>query len=201
MDSPSISFPKSSNIYQAGGSDGYGEGYIERFDLRFSPSFTFGPQQQEKMVADCEALRNNADIVTGAEHYCLLNDLKADAGTDFPYADEAALRAALERFYASAAYAQLVGQYSMYGSYTGFLTKGEGGIKALWNVFNTTMPRVRRSRPPPTSHLGPQHAWWSGRCTIPPCHISLCLLAPPCGRTSRRRPRQSASTTTRGARR
>jgi len=141
MASPSISFPKSTNIYQAAGSDGFGEGYIDRFDLRFSPSFTFGPQQQLKMVADCEALRGNAEIVSGAEAYCLLNDLKAEAGSDFPYADEAALRAALEAFYASAAYAQLEARYAgQYAPRTGFLTDGERGIKALWNAFNTTIP-------------------------------------------------------------
>ena len=78
-------------------------------------------------------------------------------GSDFPYADEAALRAvlerfsnpnpnpnlnpnpdpnqALERFYASAAYAQLEAQYEQYASRTGFLTDGEGGIKAQWNAF------------------------------------------------------------------
>ena len=56
--SPNPNPNPSPNIYQAAGSDGFGEGYIDRFDLRFSPSFTFGPQQQLKMVADCEANPN-----------------------------------------------------------------------------------------------------------------------------------------------
>ena len=51
MASTSVSFPKSTDLYQAAGSDGFGEGYIERFDLQFSSSFTFGPAQQEKLVA------------------------------------------------------------------------------------------------------------------------------------------------------
>lgn len=65
----------------------------------------------------------------------------------FPYADEAALRAALQIFCASAAYAQLERRYDKYATYTGFLAEGDSGIKALWTAFNSTMPTVRPRHP------------------------------------------------------
>ena len=68
-------------------------------------------------------------------------------GGAFPYADEAALRAALQIFYASAAYAQLERRYDKYATYTSFLAEGDSGIKALWTAFNSTMPTVRPRHP------------------------------------------------------
>lgn len=92
------------------------------------------------MVADCEALSSQAEIVVDAERHCLLAELKAHVGGAFPYADEASLRAALEAFYASARYTELKDLYEDYADYTGFLAGDERGIKALWHSFNTTMP-------------------------------------------------------------
>ena len=61
-------------------------------------------------------------------------------GDAFPYADEAALRGALEAFYASSRYEELQDAYSRYSYYTGFLVDGDAGVRALWNTFNSTMP-------------------------------------------------------------
>ena len=98
------------------------------------------------MIVDCEALAANAQIVSGGESYCLLKELKTEVGSAFPYADEASLRTALEAFYASGRYAQLKQNHPNYAYYTGFVTDGDSGIKAIWQAFNSTMPTVRWRR-------------------------------------------------------
>ena len=101
MDDPSVTFPQSTDLFQSTYDD-----YTEKFEARFDADFSFGAVEQAKIVADCDAFKADADITDGAEAYCLLNDLKAEVGAAFPYADEAALRAALASFYTSARFAE-----------------------------------------------------------------------------------------------
>lgn len=135
MADPSVAFPKSTDLFQATYDD-----YEDKFEARYSSSFRFGSAEQQKLVADCEALRGKGDLVANGEVYCLLRDLKAWAGSAFPYADETQLRAALESFYASATFKALEDDFSGYAYNTGFVADGATGVKAIWNTFNTTIP-------------------------------------------------------------
>ena len=141
MEDPPVVFPTSLDLFQK-----TEDGFDDRFVVKYASSPGFGPEQQEKMIVDCEALAANAQIVSGGESYCLLKELKTEVGSAFPYADEASLRTALEAFYASGRYAQLKQNHPNYAYYTGFVTDGDSGIKAIWQAFNSTMPTVRWRR-------------------------------------------------------
>ena len=136
----SVEFPSSIDIFQP-----FRDGWDEKFELKFNSGVSYGPELQEKIVADCEALRANSEITYVAESgdgesYCLLNDLKEYAGTAFPYADEKKLRAALDDFYSSEKYAQLTSTYSGYRTSTNFVIDSKGTSMTLWQSFNTTIP-------------------------------------------------------------
>ena len=136
----SVAFPTSVDLFQQMRDD-----YDDQFELKFKSGVSYGPELQEKIVADCEALRSNSGLVPvretgGAESYCLLNDLKEHAGTAFPYADETKLRAALDEFYSSEKYEQLTSTYSDYRTSTNFVIDSKGTSMTLWQSFNTTIP-------------------------------------------------------------
>ena len=136
----SVAFPTSVDLFQQMRDD-----YDDQFELKFKSGVSYGPELQEKIVADCEALRSNSGLVPvretgGAESYCLLNDLKEHAGTAFPYADETKLRAALDEFYSSEKYEQLTSTYSGYRTSTNFVIDSKGTSMTLWQSFNTTIP-------------------------------------------------------------
>ena len=143
LKNPPVSYPKSISIYQSNDNNDDYEDYVDRFELKFR-SGSFGPDQQEKMAADCEVLSTNAEIVHEGEHHCLLNDLKAHVGDAFPFSSESLLHAALEEFYGSTRYSQLTDTYKDYAYYTGFVAGDGQSINALWHSFNSTMPTVSR---------------------------------------------------------
>eukprot|EP00964_Phaeocystis_antarctica_P133239 scaffold97450_cov68-Phaeocystis_antarctica.AAC.3 len=120
------------------------DNYDDRFELKFKSGVSYGPELQEKIVADCEALSSNSGLVPvretgGAEAYCLLNDLKEYAGTAFPYANETKLRAALDEFYSSEKYEQLTSTYYNYRTLTNFVIDSKSMSMTLWQSFNTTI--------------------------------------------------------------
>ena len=136
----SVEFPSSVDLYQQNDDD-----WDDKFELKFNSDVSYGPELQEKIVADCEALRANSGLVPeggtgGGEAYCLLNDLKKYNVDAFPYADEKKLRAALDGFYSSKEYAQLTSSYSGYRTLTNFVTDSTGMSMTLWQSFNTTIP-------------------------------------------------------------
>ena len=135
----SVAFPTSVDLFQA-----MRDNYDDRFELKFKSGVSYGPELQEKIVADCEALSSNSGLVPvretgGAEAYCLLNDLKDYAGTAFPYADDSKLRAALDEFYSSEKYEQLTSTYYNYRTLTNFVIDSKSLSMTLWQSFNTTI--------------------------------------------------------------
>ena len=135
----SVAFPTSVDLFQQMRDD-----YDDQFELKFKSGVSYGPELQEKIVADCEALRSNSGLVPvretgGAESYCLLNDLKEYVGTAFPYADETKLRAALDEFYSSEKYEQLTSTYYNYRTLTNFVIDSKSTSMTLWQSFNTTI--------------------------------------------------------------
>ena len=138
----SVAFPTSVDLFQQMRDD-----WDDKFELKFHSDVSYGPEMQEKIVADCEALRANSGLVPvreggtgGAEAYCLLNDLKEYAVDAFPYADEMRLRAALYDFYSSDKYATLTSAYSNYRTLTNFVIDSKSTSMTLWQSFNTTIP-------------------------------------------------------------
>ena len=145
LKNPAVNYPNPGaiDIYQSNPEGDNYEDYADGFTsgLNFAPD-SFGPDQQKKMVEDCEVLSKNAKLVDGEEHHCLLNDLKAHNPTAFPYLSEELLRNALVGFYASDKYTELTNNYKSYATRTGFLSKSDTEINALWMSFNSTIPPV-----------------------------------------------------------
>ena len=138
----SVAFPTSADLFLQMRDD-----WDDQFELKFRSDVSYGPEMQEKIVADCEALRANSGLVPvreegtdGAEAYCLLNDLKEYNVGAFPYADETKLRAALDDFYSSDKYATLTSAYSNYRTLTNFVIDSKSTSMTLWQSFNTTIP-------------------------------------------------------------
>ena len=161
--------------------------------LNYDDAFDLTPARQAQLVADCDAASADATLVDGGEVFCLLNDLKAWDPASFPYADEAALYAALVAFYASPTYAELAANYTMYAYHTGFLY--DGGIKAVWHTFNSTIPP--NIKPDPIA-LSPHFSQWDGyvaaraaaaRGVAPPFHRRPSGSCSTCSRRSHQRPR------------
>mmetsp|Transcript_36147 Transcript_36147/g.85287 ORF Transcript_36147/g.85287 Transcript_36147/m.85287 type:complete len:613 (-) Transcript_36147:711-2549(-) len=185
LENPAVNYPNPGaiDIYQSNPTGDNFEDYVDGFTsgLNFA-SGRFGPDQQKKMVEDCEVLSANKDLVDGDEHHCLLNDLKAHNPTAFPYTSEELLRNALVGFYASDKYTELTNNYKSYATRTGFLSKSEAEINVLWMSFNSTIPPVS----------------WSPGVGLDATRV---INTPPltCCRPSNSRPRPSRSTTIRGA--
>jgi hypothetical protein len=117
-----------------------GKGYLESFTPHWRTGFVFGPTEQLKIVDDCIALRANTQNVVEGEAYCILNELQAWSGAAFPYPDEVSLLAALNTFYVSSHYEELLANHTDYGTFTGFVADPAGDILAMYNAFNTTIP-------------------------------------------------------------
>ena len=185
LKNPAVNYPNPGaiDIYQSNPTGDNFEDYVDGFTsgLNFA-SGSFGPDQQKKMVEDCEVLSKNAKLVDGDEHHCLLNDLKDHYPAAFPYSSEERLRKALVDFYASPEYIQLTNNYKSYATRTGFLSKSEAEINVLWMSFNSTIPPVS----------------WSPGVGLDATRV---INTPPltCCRPSNSRPRPSRSTTIRGA--
>ena len=109
--------------------------------LLWDDGFDMTPAVQEAIVAHCDAAAADAELVPDGEVYCVLRELKAWLGDDgFPLADEKVLRSALEAF-ARSLEANATGLPEG-GAETksGWVGDGDGGIRAMWNTFNTTIP-------------------------------------------------------------
>ena len=145
LENPAVNYPNpgATDIYQSNPTGDNFEDYVDGFTrgLNFA-SGRFGPDQQKKMVEDCEVLSANEDLVDGDEHHCLLNDLKAHNPTAFPYTSEELLRNALVGFYASDKYTELTNNYKSYATSTGFLSKSDTEVNVMWMSFNSTTPPV-----------------------------------------------------------
>ena len=145
LENPAVNYPNPGaiDIYQSNPTGDNFEDYVDGFTsgLNFAPD-SFGPDQQKKMVEDCEVLSKNAKLVDGDEHHCLLNDLKAHNPTAFPYTSEELLRNALVGFYASDKYTELTNNYKSYATSTGFLSKSDTEVNVMWMSFNSTTPPV-----------------------------------------------------------
>jgi len=162
-------YPTSMNQFQR-----QNDGYYESFRLRVDGSFTFGPTEQQKIVDDCDVLRANTQNVVDGEAYCVLNELQRSNPAAFPYADEAALLTALEAFYVSEYYAQLRNNYTDYTDYTGFVADGSGGVSAVYNAFNSTMPLGVEVKPTTLAeYYDPWKAAIDAQCTSAvPCQLA-----------------------------
>ena len=114
----------------------------ENATCNYDTGFDWSPATQNQLIQDCEDAAANADMVPGNEVYCILNALRDYDPASFPYTSEAALRTALENFYATPQYASYQTNFSGYSYHTGFSpdSASGNGIKALWNSFNTTIP-------------------------------------------------------------
>lgn len=134
--------------------------FAERAAPRYERRLTLDRAGQRDIVADCDAAKRERALVHRRQAYCLLNDLKAHVGDGaFPYEDEAALRSALESWYASAAYAQLRQELPDYERYTGFVAAGGKGVRALWHTFNSTVPKDLKNGP---LVVEPHYNAWEG---------------------------------------
>lgn len=108
--------------------------------------------------------------VHGKEVYCLMNQLQASAPGNFPYADEASLREALDKFLESKTYRDLQ-RFHRYGELTGFLPDGSNGIAAFWQAFNSTAPP---GLPSGVDSIRPFYRRWeqiAAGCRTPCFHI------------------------------
>lgn len=111
------------------------------YELVYNDSFKLGPEEQKAMVDDCNRAKEDESLVKDGEVYCLLNELKKWRKNDFPYAFEADLRQALEEFYDSQEYQDLLDDKPGFAEFTGYQELGGNGIRAYFQGFNTTMPR------------------------------------------------------------
>lgn len=128
---------------------------------------TFGPDEQVRIVEDCNVLRSNTSIVADGEAYCILNELQRYAGAAFPYPNEASLVVALRGFYASSYYRELRTNYSQFDAKTGFVQSADGSdLLYLYNAFNATMPTTLVQRPALiATYHDPWKAAVDARCT------------------------------------
>lgn len=125
-------------------------GQVER-TIEYDEAFSLTPAVQEALAGACEAALADAELVAAGEGFCILKDLKDHVGSDFPYADDVALRAAIDALMAqnaSAANACLAtsgvrcDDRTLYMERTGYVAAEEGdGIKAIYASFVTTLSR------------------------------------------------------------
>lgn len=152
--SPAVRFPQSLQIYDEADAD-----YQQDMEPRYADAFDFGPAGQAQIVAECEAAQGSEGLMHGGRGYCLLNELRAHDYAAFPYASEAALRAALEAFGRSERYEQLRRNFSRFEKLSAFVPDGDHGLKAVWHSFNMTLGRGSRLSP---QAVRPHYDGWRG---------------------------------------
>jgi hypothetical protein len=115
--------------------------------VRNDVPFNINAKMADALVKDCEDLEENVNLVFGRQRYCLLNEVKVWSGSKWPYDDEEELREALDKFYDSTRYEELLEKEPAFARATGFNAQGDTGIRTYWVTYNVTIPQEAASGP------------------------------------------------------